>query len=68
MAWTEDDLNKLEAAIAAGRGVRQMSFSDQTIVFHPVDEMLKLRAAMKHELYGATTSRNYRLASTSKGV
>ena len=68
MAWTEADLNALERALADGRGARQIVFSDQSITFHSMEEMLKLRAAMKHELYGTTTARNYRLAATNKGV
>jgi hypothetical protein len=68
MAWTEADLNSLERAIADGRGARSITFSDQSVTFGTIDEMLKLRASMKHDLFGLTTSRTYRVASTNKGV
>ena len=65
MAFTQDDLDKLDAAIAAGRGVRQVSFSDQTTSFSSIDEMLKLRSVMKREVEGQSS---YRLAVTKKGT
>jgi hypothetical protein len=40
MAWTEADLNSLERAIADGRGARSITFSDQSVTFGTIDEML----------------------------
>ena len=64
MAWTQTDLDVVEQAIASGRGAKRIEFSDQTIEFHSIPEMLELRAVMKREL-GAG---GVRLASSSKGL
>ena len=69
MAWTQTDLDALDAAIAAGKGARSIAFSDQVVTFNSIADMLALRAAMKGEIeQAAGTSRRYRLAATSKGV
>ena len=65
MAFTQADLDKLDRAIAAGRGVRSIAFADQTITFHTVSDMLKLRSLMKRQVDSALT---HRLAVTSKGT
>jgi len=44
MAWTQADLDALETAIKAG--VRRVSYTDRTVEYHSLDEMLRLRAAM----------------------
>jgi hypothetical protein len=68
MAFTQADLDALDAAIVAGRGARSITFSDQTVVFNSIREMLELRAVMQNEIAGtAGTPRNYRLGATSKG-
>jgi hypothetical protein len=69
MPFTTADRDALARAIADGRGARSMSFSDQTVVFNTIEEMLELLARMERDV--ATTNgtrRSYRLASTSKGV
>lgn len=69
MPFTQDDADKLRRAIADGRGARSMSFSDQTVVFNSIDDMLKLLAVMEREIgIAAGTRRAYRVATTSKGV
>lgn len=69
MAWTQTDLDKLDSAIADGRGARQISFGDQSVTFHDIDQMLKLRAEMRREIaVAANPTRHYRLAATRKGV
>lgn len=65
MAWTQSDLDTIDAAIASGRGARRITFADQTIEFHSVAEMLRLRATIKREVESART---HRLAVTSKGT
>lgn len=65
MAFTQADLDKLDRAIADGRGARQISFADQTIVFHSVSDMLKLRSLIKRQVDTALT---HRLAVVSKGT
>lgn len=68
MAITQTDLDALDRAIADGRGARSMTFSDQSITFGSVDEMLKLRAFMQSQLDAATRSTRTRYAATSKGL
>ncbi len=65
MAWTQTDLEGIEAAIAGGAGARTITFADQSVTFSTIDEMLKLRAVMQQEL---GTARRYRVVSTDKGV
>lgn len=65
--WTETDLQKLKDAIAANQGVREITFADQRIVFQSVDEMLKLLSTVTAEV-NATTRRNFRVSSYSKGL
>jgi hypothetical protein len=69
MAWTQGDIDTLKAAMATGRGVRTLTFADQSITFHSVDEMLKLLSVMEHDVAAQSSkARGYRLAATSKGV
>lgn len=48
MAWTQDDLTKLDKAIA--KGARKIKFKDDEIEFQDLESMLKLRKAMRKEL------------------
>ncbi len=69
MPFTQADVDALKAAIVAGKGARSITFSDQSVTFHSVDEMLKLLAVMQAEVnVTASPGRAYRLAATSKGV
>lgn len=66
MAWTQADLDKLDAAMASGAVIQRMRFADQEWEFRSADDMLKLRAVIAQAVAagaGAT-----RLAATSKGV
>ena len=65
MAFTQADIDKLDRAIAAGRGVQTISFADQTTTFRTVAEMKELRQWMTREV---NATRTYRLAVTSKGT
>lgn len=65
MAFTQADLDKLDRAIADGRGARQVTFADQSVIFHSVADMLKLRSLMKRQIDSALT---HRLAVTGKGT
>ena len=67
MAFVQADLDKLERAIADARGARQISFSDQMVIFNSLSEMKALRADMKREI-DAATRQTYRLAVTNKGT
>ncbi len=68
MPWTQSDIDLLKAAIAAGRGARSITFADQTIVFHTVDDMLKLLAAMENDVALTAGRSRTRYGATSKGV
>ena len=66
MAWTQTDLDALETALKAG--VRRVSYGDRSVEYHSLEEMLKLRDAMKQTINtaaGVTTRCTY--ASFSKG-
>lgn len=65
MAWTQADVDALQAAIAAGRGARSITFSDQSVTFNSIEDMLKLLSVMQQ---GLANHPRYRLAATSKGV
>ena len=68
MAWTQADVDALERAIADGKGARSMSFSDQSIVFNSIAEMLDLLRAMKAAVAAAAGTTTTRYAATSKGL
>jgi hypothetical protein len=73
MAWTQADVDALKAAIAAGKGARTITFGDQTINFHSIDDMLKLLSVMQADASQAAAeaagiSSRTRFAATSKGV
>ena len=69
MPFTETDAENLRRAIADGRGARSMTFSDQTVVFNSIEDMLKLLARMEQDAStDAGTRRAYRVAAHSKGV
>lgn len=68
MAWTQSDIDTLKAAIISRQGARSITFSDQSVTFDSIDDMLKLLAVMAAEVAGASTSSRTRYAATSKGV
>lgn len=70
MPFTQADVDALKAAIAAGKGARSITFSDQAVTFGSVDEMIKLLALMEKDITIAesTTGSTTRYAVTSKGV
>ena len=58
MAWTQSDVNSLKTAIAGG--VKSVSYSDKTVVYHTLTEMLQALQAMEAEVAaasGASTGR-----------
>lgn len=70
VAFTQADLDKLDAAIAAAGGVQGVTFSDgQTMNLHGVTELRELRAMMLSDIdASASPPRNIRYAVTSKGT
>jgi hypothetical protein len=68
MAWTQADLDQLDAAIAKGGAIQRMKFADQEWEFRSADDMLKLRSVIAQAVAAATGTGATRLAATSKGV
>ena len=68
MAFTQSDIDALKAAIAAGRGARTITFGDQTITFHSVEEMRDLLRLMQQEVSSSAGTPRTRYAAFSKGV
>jgi len=68
MPWTQTDIDLLKAAISAGRGARSITFSDQSVTFHSVDDMLKLLSVMQQDIVTAAGGTRTRYAATSKGL
>lgn len=64
MAYTQADLDELDAEIAKVRTVKSTTFGDQSTTFRDLDEMLKLRAVMAAQVNSSRT----RYATTKKGV
>lgn len=68
MAITQADLDALDAAIAAGKGAKAITFADgQTVQLSTIKEMLDLRAFLARQI-DASASPAYRLAVTKKGT
>lgn len=71
MAYTQADLDKLDADIAATGIVESTEFADQKTNFRPVGDMLKLRAVMAAQIAAASSTTGgsrTRYASVSKGA
>lgn len=69
MAFTQADLDVLDAAILQGGMVRTLSFQDQSVSFSSLDDMFRLRAIIVDSLAPAGTApSNYRYVVTDKGV
>lgn len=67
MPWTSADVDTLKQAILDRKGARTIAFSDQTITFDSIDDMLKLLSVMQAEAAATTGSTRSRVAATSKG-
>jgi hypothetical protein len=63
MAWTQTDIDTLQAALLDRKGARTITFADQSVTFESLDDMLKLLAIMRGSLASTV-----RYAATSKGV
>jgi hypothetical protein len=53
MAWTEADLNALDACIA--KGEKSVTFADRTVTYRDVSEMLQARAVISAALAAASS-------------
>jgi hypothetical protein len=65
MAYTQSQLDTLEAAIASG--VLTVHYGDRTVTYHSLAEMRALRGEMKKEIAAAAGGSNYSLLNTKKG-
>lgn len=52
MAWTQADLDAINKAIASG--AKRVTFSDHTVEYHSMDDMLKAKNLIESELNGST--------------
>lgn len=68
MAYTQADLDALDAKIAAAGAAQSVAHSDQSVTYRSVDDLKKLRALMKAEIDAAAGQSGSRFAATSKGV
>lgn len=64
MAYTQADLDALDAQILAAGAVKSTTFADQSTTFRDLSEMLKLRALIAASLAGNRT----RYGATQKGT
>lgn len=54
MAWSQTDLDKIDAALA--NNVRKVTFADgRTVEYQNADQMLAVRKSMKAELLASST-------------
>jgi len=65
MAYSQTDLDNLQAAIA--RGVLQCSQNGEMVTFRSLDEMLRLEAKLKRELAASVDAQTVYTPITSTG-
>ena len=68
MAYTQADIDALDAEIAKVRVAKSVTFGDQSTTFRDLDELLSLRAVMAQQIATASGASRTRLAAFSKGV
>jgi hypothetical protein len=68
MAYTQADLDAIDAEIARIRTVRQTTFGDQSTTFRDLDELYAERARVAQAISVSAGTPRTRLASFSKGV
>lgn len=67
MAYTVDQLTALDSAIA--QGTRSVKYGDKWVEYRSLDEMLRIRDAMREELgLNANKRSNRKFASFNKGL
>jgi hypothetical protein len=67
MAWTQQQLEAIEAAI--GSGELTVRFGDRTVTYRSMEELLQARALIKETLAAesGTATDRFSFAQTSKG-
>lgn len=68
MAFSQADLDALDAKILAQGGMRAITKADRSVTFSELDDLLKLRAEMAAQLAAAAGQTRTRLAAHDKGV
>jgi len=66
MAWTSTDLEALETAIKAG--VRSVQYGDRSVTYHSLDEMLRLRHAMRTDVNATAGTSRTSYVQTESGL
>jgi len=52
MAWTQDDLDRIDVAIASGK--QEVRFGDRSVKYFTLDELLKIRSEVAGAISGAS--------------
>lgn len=65
MAWTQADLTALDDAIKGGE--QRVKYRDREVTYRTLDEMLRLREAMRREI-GVVGEGVRKVAQISKGM
>ena len=67
MAWTQQQLDAIEAAIASGE--LTVRFGDRAVTYRSMDELLQARAVIRETLAAesGTVTERFSFAQTSKG-
>jgi len=67
VAWTQQQLDAIEAAIASGE--LTVRFGDRTVTYRSMDELLQARAVIRETLAAEsdTATDRFSFAQTSKG-
>jgi hypothetical protein len=68
VAFTQADLDQLDADIRNFGTVESTQFDQQSTRFRPLDELLRLRAIMAADVAAATNGTRTRYAAFSKGA
>jgi len=68
MAYTQADLDTIDAEIAKVRTVKATSLADRSVTFRSLDELTKERARVAAAIAQSSGTSRVRFAATSKGV
>jgi hypothetical protein len=68
MAYTQADLDAIDAEIAKVRTIKATSLADRSVTFRNLDELTKERARVAAAIAQAAGTSRVRYAATSKGV
>jgi len=65
MAWTQEQLDAIEAAIA--QGVLEIEYADKKVKYNSLNDMLRVRDLIRNELGITTNTSNRKYAQFNKG-